>query len=317
MVATPGLFRVLLAFVVFASHCTPLHLGSGAVYLFFMLSGFWIYDMWGREYAPTRAPYRVFVTSRLWRLLPVHYVALLLYVPLQFWIWNGFPVTTGWTALHFYFSHLLLLGYATLPLAIQLNGVAWSLDIELQFYLVAPLLIALLVRYPLRSVPRLGLYALALAGLAVFLVVYGPHGPNTASLPMYLIFFLIGLQTAQHRWKPAAAPSVALLAASVLLIGLCICLPSTRPILIYREAFGPLSGANTVVNVLLALLMAAYAMATVNNRPQRGTRTAAIDRTWETSPTKSISSTRSRSQLRTTFFRARAASRVSRLSSWR
>src|ERR1039457_628074 len=118
-IAPPGLFRLSLAFVVFVSHCTRLELGSAAVYLFFMLSGFWVRQMWSKEYAPTTAPYRTFIISRLWRLLPVHYIALLMLIPLQYFLWGGILPMAGWPEIHFALSHVFLLGYATLAGALQ------------------------------------------------------------------------------------------------------------------------------------------------------------------------------------------------------
>src|ERR1700723_1000256 len=89
LIAPPGLFRIALAYIVFVNHSVPIHLGSMAVYLFFMLSGYWVFQMWGREYAPTEAPYRNFIVSRFWRLMPVYYVALALFLLIDFLFPSG------------------------------------------------------------------------------------------------------------------------------------------------------------------------------------------------------------------------------------
>ena len=89
LIAPPGLFRIALAYIVFVNHSLPIHLGSMAVYLFFMLSGYWVFHMWGREYAPTEAPYRNFIVSRFWRLMPVYYVALAAFFLVDFLFPSG------------------------------------------------------------------------------------------------------------------------------------------------------------------------------------------------------------------------------------
>ena len=82
----PGAFRMALAVVVILCHISALAIGSACVYLFFMLSGYWIWRMWFKEYQPLEKPWRVFVTSRIWRLMPCYYavlVLLLLCIPLH------------------------------------------------------------------------------------------------------------------------------------------------------------------------------------------------------------------------------------------
>jgi len=76
----PGAFRLALAYAVFVSHTLPLKLGLAAVFLFFALSGFWIFQMWTERYAFTQAPYRTFIVSRFWRLIPGFYLQLVILI---------------------------------------------------------------------------------------------------------------------------------------------------------------------------------------------------------------------------------------------
>jgi peptidoglycan/LPS O-acetylase OafA/YrhL len=69
-----GLFRLFLASLVVLHHSFPLRLGAWAVYAFFILSGFWICQMWFRKYSQTRTPFLTFLVSRWWRLAPVYMV---------------------------------------------------------------------------------------------------------------------------------------------------------------------------------------------------------------------------------------------------
>jgi peptidoglycan/LPS O-acetylase OafA/YrhL len=281
LIVPPGLFRIALAYIVFVNHSLPIHLGSMAVYLFFMLSGYWVFHMWGREYAPTEVPYRNFLVSRFWRLMPIYYVALALFLLIDFLFPSGrigFQPVGAWSTLHFYASQLLILGYAPLPYAAKTMPPVWSLDIELQFYLVAPLLIPLLSRYRAGSAPRLALWLVALAGFAAFIVFFGNIHAQSAFLPMYLVFFLIGIHSARYGWKPNPSLAVGGLAAALLLIAACILLPATRPLLIEGSFSGWLSGFNPDANIVFALLVAPYAMSTVLRSPEKGSRRARLDR---------------------------------------
>ncbi len=76
----PGLFRLLLAEVVFIHHLSRFACGTAAVYVFFSLSGYWIYQMYTRRYSKARFPYLTYLISRAWRLLPTFWLISLLAV---------------------------------------------------------------------------------------------------------------------------------------------------------------------------------------------------------------------------------------------
>jgi peptidoglycan/LPS O-acetylase OafA/YrhL len=281
LIAPPGLFRIALAYIVFVNHSLPIDLGSMAVYLFFMLSGYWVFQMWGREYAPTKAPYRNFIVSRFWRLMPVYYVALALFLLIDFLFPSGrtgFQPDGVWSTFHFYVSQLLILGYAPLPYVAKTMPPVWSLDIELQFYLVAPVLILLLTNCRAGSLPRLALWFVALVGFAAFVMFFGNIHAQSACLPMYLVFFLIGTYSARYGWKPNPSLAVGGLAAALLLIVGCILFAPTRALLIEGSFSAWLSDFNPDANIVLALLVAPYAMSTVLKSPRKGSRLARLDR---------------------------------------
>lgn len=276
-VMPPGAFRLALAMAVFVNHTIPLEIGTGAVYLFFMLSGYWVFRMWQREYRHTRAPVFTFLVSRAWRLLPMYYVGLaVLIAVMSIGAAPGFPWQRGlsWTSMHFYASHAVLLFYARLPVQIRPYLPVWSLDIELQFYIVAPLLIALLQGARVRLAGLL-IAAVAVAGFADFLMFYGSIRAQSGLLPMYLVFFLIGLQTARTDWRPAPRLAAAgAILAGALLAG-CLAVPGSRPLLVMGSFSGWLSDYNPDANVVLALLLAPYAMSTLR---QGGLLPQAFDR---------------------------------------
>lgn len=56
LVFSAGFFRLILASIVVLDHISPLQFGLVAVYEFFILSGYWIPQMWAGKYSKTRSP---------------------------------------------------------------------------------------------------------------------------------------------------------------------------------------------------------------------------------------------------------------------
>ncbi|EMI56478.1 acyltransferase family protein [Rhodopirellula sallentina] len=133
----PGTFRLFLALLVVIHHSFPLRLGAWAVGMFFALSGFWISRMWRRKYAKLDAPYTEFLASRWWRLAPVFLTVHLIAVILTL---SGYRVgnpaaISDW---RWVVTQPLIAGSTQVT---RLLPPSWSLDVEMQFYLCAPLLV--------------------------------------------------------------------------------------------------------------------------------------------------------------------------------
>ena len=178
--ASPGAFRMALALSVFLHHTTSYNIGMSAVLIFFVLSGYWVATMWAATYSKTRAPYLTFVVSRCWRIIPVF--ALCSAITWGLLYWRGeHPEHIGGLA-HQIFSNLLIIGYNTLPY--QANVPGWSLDMELQFYLIAPLVIFLISK--------------SIHVLAVFVLttVLSQWVGGAATVAPFIIFFAIGVASA-------------------------------------------------------------------------------------------------------------------------
>lgn len=245
----PGVFRLFLATLVFVVHFSSLALGAYAVFVFFILSGVWVQRMWTARYRQTRLPYLTFMVSRLWRLAPVMLlvsgftlvVMAALGLPLDGLRRDGVP--------HLLFSTTFLLGYYTLPF--QPVGSAWSLDIEMQFYLVAPLLATVATRVRAAWL----LVAAFLCSIAGVWLLSG------ALLPSYLFFFVIGMAAAVNEWRPTARlawSSAGVTAAIVVAIAL-----SPWPDLLFGGTHaGPLQFYNVHLNIVLAVLSAPFAVFT-------------------------------------------------------
>lgn len=124
----PGFFRLVLAGFVMLSHISALNVGEPAVFVFFMLSGYWVSLMYLNKYAHHPQPLRVFYLSRFLRVWPSYAAAVVLSI-----LATG--LVTGNTPYQL-LAGLPLFGVASHGL--DALNVSWALDIELQFYLFLP-----------------------------------------------------------------------------------------------------------------------------------------------------------------------------------
>lgn len=184
--------------------------GDYAVDVFIILSGFVIHKLWH----DSREPYRVFIARRFLRLWPAYIVCLIGSVALRPFLFEavihpplGDPALAARRVLTFqsetahYWTHLAThvpMLQSTIPetrlpsSAVALLGPAWSISLEWQFYLVAPLIFAALTRG--RAVAW-SVFAIV-AGLG-WLARYSPPlsvwFPMEAFLPQKLLLFAIGI----------------------------------------------------------------------------------------------------------------------------
>lgn len=176
------MFRLVLALMVTLSHFSRFDVGKCAVMLFFMLSGYWVGLLYQQQFSRTLPDVARFYLSRYLRIWPIYAVAVLVC-----------------------FTVYRLMGInfiGQLPPAMLLVGIAnhrqhdflrtsWSLDIELQFYLILPALFWIMNRYaPSRS-------ALSVVGVLTLLcTVLGwwlTLRQSTLTVLAFLPLFLIGL----------------------------------------------------------------------------------------------------------------------------
>ncbi|NIE68197.1 acyltransferase [Burkholderia sp. Ax-1719] len=253
----PGTLRFLLATLVVVFHYTSFGIGHMPVYLFFALSGYWVFTMWQNKYSATREPYTTFIVSRVWRLAPVFllcsFAALTILFVLPLVVAPAVPVTPpDPLAL---VSSIVILGYNTAVNAPLVP--AWSLDIELQFYLVAPILIALLQRRALLAVALCA--GVSVASFALF------HDRAATS---YLPWFLAGMLAARF---PALLPGRRVaLASGAITVGailLFASVPALRPVLFGGAHRGEIYLAwNPLLNAALAAVALPFALGTLSVR---------------------------------------------------
>jgi len=189
-VVPPGLFRFLLAAAVLLSHLSRFDVGRLAVLLFFFLSGYWVTRVWQAKFGP-RATLR-FYAARYLRIAPLYLLALVAAALL-----NGVRIAP---------ENVVLFGTATT--AHDPVGVSWSLDIELQFYLLLPALVLLCLRLNL-----LATIVLSLAAAVLGIVLETTVGVHTVL--KFLPAFLLGLLTFTQRWRPGQLTANLSLAAFV------------------------------------------------------------------------------------------------------
>jgi peptidoglycan/LPS O-acetylase OafA/YrhL len=139
-------------------HClqTFFALGWTGVDLFFILSGFLIGGIL-LEARTSPNYFKTFYIRRVFRIIPVYYLWIVCFIVVVFVGCHFFPSHTqsgqapsfNWAILaHFLFlQNLSTSNYSTL--AVWWLGVSWSLAVEEQFYLVAPLLVRFLSRWRL------------------------------------------------------------------------------------------------------------------------------------------------------------------------
>jgi peptidoglycan/LPS O-acetylase OafA/YrhL len=250
-ISGPGAFRFFLALMVFVHHTTRFFVGTSAVYIFFCLSGYWIYTMYVERYSVTRKPYLTFAVSRMWRLLPVFWLVVSL--TMLFLYRNG-SLISYWNEsnpAHFILSNLFILGYDTQP-GLPL-GPAWSLDIEVQFYLIAPLIAVFLSWRKVRP------YWILLGAAALSLSAFLLNSP--VKIAEYIVYFMIGMTAASLNWRPSGRAALASFAGTAILVVFVVAAP-WRGVLLVGTHPGPLAIYNSYANVAIAILMVPYAIYT-------------------------------------------------------
>lgn len=219
------------------------HSGAFGVQLFFVISGFILGIPFARQHilGGSHQPVGAYFLRRLTRLEPAYLASLGLLFILKVAVRgaSSAQLTPHLMASAFYVHNI---AYNTVS---TINGVAWSLEVEFQFYVLAPLLATLFsIRTPLvrrASIVSLALAALALASLDPYDFIQRAH--LKLSLLMSLQYFLAGFLLADIY---VSSPSLgAMRRGAILLDVACVsillglfALAETTPVGFVRELIG-------------------------------------------------------------------------------
>ena len=177
--------------------------GLVAVHIFFIISGFYMALIIKNKYAKAKRPYYTFITNRFLRIYPTYLVVLALMIFVQYAQFNNLnfiSILTGiFSTLNHYlslrkplgiiedFSLLIRNDYLNInmfrydPLTIV---PAWSLVLELFFYLTAPFLLFVKKRY---------LFFLAIISLSMHVFIDHYFNFQSFFIPSNFFFFLMGI----------------------------------------------------------------------------------------------------------------------------
>lgn len=201
-------------------HSFPLRLGGCAVGLFFVLSGFWIARMWRNKYQNLPNAHKLFLVNRWWRLAPL-FIGVQLVCAVA--IACGLPVGNPNALLDWRWciTQLCIAGSAQFD---RLLPVTWSLDVEMQFYIVGPMILTAFAALSPRMTWLVALLALSWS------VVHLKLGATWESprLDVFLWLFLLGIICEQNKYKPTKMTVVFCSVAIVAFILLLLSFPATR-----------------------------------------------------------------------------------------
>jgi peptidoglycan/LPS O-acetylase OafA/YrhL len=256
---TPGLFRLILACTVMVYHSVSfLTIGHYAVYVFFILSGYWVFKMYKEKYSKYANSYWIYLQSRFFRLLPTYWLILIFSIL----VYMGKAYFTdkidySFLTLSNLIRNALVLGISNSHR--QFLVPAWSLDIEAQFYITAPVFLMV-------GLQRKGILYLLFISVASFVFIVLSSTMNVwSNFFMFLPFFLLGgvIYLYNIKFSASFAGTCLLIAATILSINY-LSLFIKNGYLFNKQAVFYVFSYQETLNVILTLLTVPFI--TVNVR---------------------------------------------------
>jgi peptidoglycan/LPS O-acetylase OafA/YrhL len=213
----PGVFRLFLAYVVVLHHLSIICFGGWAVFVFFILSGYWITEVWLKKYDRMKHAYLQFVVSRYLRLLPVYLSCFLSSLMIL-------KLTVADFTTHYATWWLKLVSIVFADAHTFFLPPMWSIIVEIKFYLLAPFLIWMVLKVVRRDDPRArpvvrGFLAVVLIAIALLSLKPFLHFSNP-DVSGFLLYFLLGILINVTGYLPSKKVAVASLAAVFLVAAL-------------------------------------------------------------------------------------------------
>lgn len=182
--------------------------GDLGVHLFFLISGFIVALPFAAHYLAGAPPVQLrrYLGRRVTRIEPPYLLSLTLFLGCLI-VAEGSRLRDLWPS---YVAGLLYLHGAIFGRMNPINSVAWSLEVEIQFYLLMPLL-AMLFHLRPKALRRSTIVALGLGAVLLQSKVVDPSPYLALSLAGYLEFFLGGFLLADiylTDWLGAPSRSV-------------------------------------------------------------------------------------------------------------
>jgi peptidoglycan/LPS O-acetylase OafA/YrhL len=184
--------------------------GEVGVALFFVISGYVIAQPFLSR-PPAQWRIGAFYAQRFWRIYPPYIVAITICL-LLVQVTDHRATVPGISSAHSWAASVLYLHGLVFDVASRLNPPIWSLEVEIQFYLLAPLLLKLYMMQP-RATARVALGGCCVVGLiaatAMLEHMLPFDGRFRFGLVAHLHLFVAGIAAAdfeRHRtWSAAAS----------------------------------------------------------------------------------------------------------------
>ncbi|MEO0566853.1 MAG: acyltransferase [Pseudomonadota bacterium] len=216
----PGWARFILAWMVVVEHVSRFQIGKVAVMAFFMLSGYWVTRVFIERYSDGVQGVLTFYLARFLRIWPLYAAVFLMVLLVAVFLPLHLPSDFWWA--------VPIFGVASHDL--DIIGVTWSLDIELQFYLLLPLIVFFMRGFPQSTTKGLLLVILGLLW-AVGIFLGWRFGVETALV--YLPLFLAGAAVYLYDITPSGTAARLSLGFFILAGFVVAAIPVLRPFVIY------------------------------------------------------------------------------------
>jgi peptidoglycan/LPS O-acetylase OafA/YrhL len=259
----PGILRLYLAFLVVLNHSSPFYWGLSGVFMFFILSGYWISKMLRETYSRCRNPLFTFYVSRYWRIFPL--MALCIALDTADFIYFQGVHSEAYRALHQPLWWLGKLSIAGCTYGTMLPLTMWSLAIEFQFYLFAPLIVPLCKWLGNRLI-----FVIAVIMCLEFIYAPVTRDGHFGTILNYLGFFLLGIWVETHQTQVELRTAVKGLIAWGVIYFAFVATPGLRDIAFASRHFnGPMHIYTTKFQIVGALLMTPYVIFTLSRRSSK------------------------------------------------